>query len=462
MRNGARLQQFGLPALATMLGKNAAIPPYKNLPKRSNGQDSDSDYDPDQDDNCEGDLCAANKAKVSKKTCKETSNKSSANMAPGGVKPRSKKRVVADQQSTRTIRPLGSNHLFKANDGFDQPNSNISVANGSDGIDDQQGNGTFLPDGHNLEPCIRGSNMGKALKRLSRARRGKLTVVIAEGKKRPAVTLVAAKFTTECNIAVRNDIPVLKNWKEYKKQPGLLRILMGRLKVNKVDIDINAAGVKKACYEMMKSAVHQQRYRLKKKYFNPYPLHLVTKTSPVKSMIDTQWNDLGTCETNKTNRSNVKYHQTTGSRSYEVHLENLCCEHGDKYKDQELDALDLFKECHYSNKKNGYTAVVQSAIKIKKRFVIEVVVGVLAQNTKKSTFLQNVGINNNQPTSGGQNLQAELLAQRENAQLRLLVNSQREQMDELAMKLQETEQGLGTLQRWQGSKQRLMQNLNLC
>ena len=64
MRNGARLQQFGLPVPATMLGKNAAIPPYKNLLMRSNGQDSDSDYDPDQHDNCEGDLCAANKAKV--------------------------------------------------------------------------------------------------------------------------------------------------------------------------------------------------------------------------------------------------------------------------------------------------------------------------------------------------------------------------------------------------------------
>ena len=50
------------------------------------------------------------------------------------------------------------------------------------------------------------------------------------------------------------------------------------------------------------------------------------------------------------------------------------------------------------------------------------------------------GIDNNQPTSGGQNLQAELLAQRENAELRLLVNSQREQMHELSTKLQETEQ----------------------
>jgi len=81
--------------------------------------------------------------------------------------------------------------------------------------------------------------MGKALETLSRARRGKLTVVIAEGKKRPAVTRVAAKFTTECNIAVRNDIPVLKNWKEYKKQPGLLRILMGRLKVSAYSIPLH-------------------------------------------------------------------------------------------------------------------------------------------------------------------------------------------------------------------------------
>ena len=108
------------------------------------------------------------------------------------------------------------------------------------------------------------------------------------------------------------------------------------------------------------------------------------------------------------------------------------------------------------------TRIAEPAEEQETRSVTEVVAGVLAQNTKKNTFLQNVGIHNNQPTSGGQNLQAELLAQRENAELRLLVNSQREQMHELSTKLQETEQGLGTVKRWQGSKQRLMQNLNLC
>ena len=107
------------------------------------------------------------------------------------------------------------------------------------------------------------------------------------------------------------------------------------------------------------------------------------------------------------------------------------------------------------------TRIAEPAEEQETRSVTEVVAGVLAQNTKKNTFLQNVGIHNNQPTSGGQNLQSELLAQRENAELRLLVNSQREQMHELSTKLQR-KQGLGTVKRWQRSKQRLMQNLNLC
>jgi len=40
---------------------------------------------------------------------------------------------------------------------------------------------------------------------------------------------------------------------------------------------------------MMQSAVRQQRYMLKAEYFDPFPLHLVTKTSPVKCMTDEQW-----------------------------------------------------------------------------------------------------------------------------------------------------------------------------
>jgi hypothetical protein len=64
--------------------------------------------------------------------------------------------------------------------------------------------------------------MGHGLQRLTRARRGKLPVVIPEGMIRPVVPIVVAKFATECNIVVRNHIPVLKHWSEYKNQPDCL------------------------------------------------------------------------------------------------------------------------------------------------------------------------------------------------------------------------------------------------
>jgi hypothetical protein len=42
--------------------------------------------------------------------------------------------------------------------------------------------------------------------------------------------------------------------------------------------------VKKTCMEMKKTVVRQQRYMLKHTYFDPFPLHMVTKTSPLKCM----------------------------------------------------------------------------------------------------------------------------------------------------------------------------------
>jgi hypothetical protein len=57
-------------------------------------------------------------------------------------------------------------------------------------------------------------------------------------------------------------------------------------------MDITVAPVKKACVAMMKRAIRQQRHKLKKKYFNPHPLHRVSKTSPVPCMTDHQWLNL--------------------------------------------------------------------------------------------------------------------------------------------------------------------------
>ena len=79
---------------------------------------------------------------------------------------------------------------------------------------------------------VRGVTMGHGLQRLSHARRGKLQVVITEGRIRPVVPLVAAKWATECNIAVRNHVPILKHWKNYKNQPVLIDLFMGCLRVS--------------------------------------------------------------------------------------------------------------------------------------------------------------------------------------------------------------------------------------
>jgi len=78
----------------------------------------------------------------------------------------------------------------------------------------------------------RGPSIGHGLQKITRARRGKLPLVINEGRTRPAVPFIAAKFATECNIIVRNHIPVLKHWKEYKKRPALVTQFMGWIQVS--------------------------------------------------------------------------------------------------------------------------------------------------------------------------------------------------------------------------------------
>jgi hypothetical protein len=48
---------------------------------------------------------------------------------------------------------------------------------------------------------------------------------------RHVVPIVATKFATECNIAVRNHIPMLKHWSEYKNQPASFDLFVARIYV---------------------------------------------------------------------------------------------------------------------------------------------------------------------------------------------------------------------------------------
>jgi hypothetical protein len=53
-------------------------------------------------------------------------------------------------------------------------------------------------------------------------------------------------------------------------------------------MDTTSPVVRRACVAHLKRAVCQQRYKLKKKYFDPYPLHLVLKKSHISFTSDVE------------------------------------------------------------------------------------------------------------------------------------------------------------------------------
>ncbi|CAD6204184.1 unnamed protein product [Miscanthus lutarioriparius] len=190
-------------------------------------------------------------------------------------------------------------------DGFAQHDNNTIMAGIADGIT-QHGDDNQIANEGGEERRDRGHNMGLGLQRLNRARRGKLQVVITEGHIRPVVPLVATKFASECNIIVRNHVPILPHWKLYKKKPAssskekepkekepnekepkekepastYVDLFLGKLKA-KFDINTEDNTVKKGCIEMMQYAVRQQRYRLKTQMENK--LSTTTEGEELKS-----------------------------------------------------------------------------------------------------------------------------------------------------------------------------------
>ncbi|XP_021319203.1 uncharacterized protein LOC110436429 [Sorghum bicolor] len=110
MKNHARLKELGLPDhyYNRLLAEDVAGHSDKNQSEDIHSDkydhgDSESEYDPLQDDNGEEGLIDHDNAKCSKeKTCKKTNNQTTS-MRPGGVKFQSRKRVFADQTSPRVI-----------------------------------------------------------------------------------------------------------------------------------------------------------------------------------------------------------------------------------------------------------------------------------------------------------------------------------------------------------------------
>jgi hypothetical protein len=59
-----------------------------------------------------------------------------------------------------------------------------------------------------------------------------------------------------------------------------------------LSVNTKDKATKEACTDMLRSAVKNQRYQLKQKYFNGVPANEFRTTSPVSYMTDEQWRAL--------------------------------------------------------------------------------------------------------------------------------------------------------------------------
>ncbi|AQK70793.1 hypothetical protein ZEAMMB73_Zm00001d016448 [Zea mays] len=176
---------------------------------------------------------------------------------------------------------------------------------------------------------IRGKSMGKQLERISRGLNTKIPLVITEGNRRPEVPMQAAMLASEGGIVIRQHMPILTHWKEYKNDKSYLEDFVGRIG-GQFAIDTKNKDVKYACADLMRCNQRQMRYKLKKAYFNGVAADKVRTTSPLSTMTDEQWMQLvnmwstpkhkDKCVNNKVIRGKVRFQQKTGSRSYIAHM----------------------------------------------------------------------------------------------------------------------------------------------
>ncbi|KAM3261201.1 hypothetical protein ACQJBY_052079 [Aegilops geniculata] len=256
-------------------------------------------------------------------------------------------------------------------------------------------------------PIVDKCRNGKGLERLTKELGSKIIIQVAEGKKRPDKPAQAAKLASQGGVAARQHLPLLPHFKEYKANGHHIDNFIGKVAIN-FDMDTRSDAVKYACTDILKTALKNRRHHLKKKHFDNVPANLVSVKSPDKNVIDAEWQRLvkmwstprhkETCQSNKENRSKVKFHQKTGSRPYISHVHAL----KEARKGEELTAFDLFKECH-NGKKTGFSEPVKKAIADMEKAmeqgvpeggepknVADVVVDILTKECPSSTFLQNV------------------------------------------------------------------------
>ncbi|KAJ1276380.1 hypothetical protein BS78_05G210700 [Paspalum vaginatum] len=428
--------------------------------KKTNTEDSESDYEPIDDGQTESEEKERSAPRV----------QGSAN-THGNIQQRSVGGVQGIVRAVNTDVPedrTEARELVLPISTFQPAHEGTSTMNVSDQSCDNFGHFEQLPVLEEVtEPTPkehRKPTYGKGLNKLTKSMGHKLQPTFVEGKKRPEQPLQAAKLASESGIVVRDHMPIYTHWKLYNNDARDHGKDHRSYLANRLEIDVDDPTTRDVCSDLLKSGVRQQRYRLKRKYFSGVPENEVLSNKPPGvSQVDwvklvKKWSTPRD-QRNKQNRKEVRLHQTTGSRSYIAQRFSM------KVNGEEADSIDLFKSSHYSKNK-GYSDLAQEAIDAmetardqavdegeESKSTNEIVSNILSEFSKSSTFLVNMGIKSCgssqksttssvarirdlETTVEEQRLQCEI-ASRNEVEMRATIGSQQEEIDRLKKQVEE-------------------------
>ncbi|XP_071683901.1 uncharacterized protein [Lolium perenne] len=252
--------------------------------------------------------------------------------------------------------------------------------------------------------------MGQGLDDYAKRNGGmKMKIDFSAGRVRPLDPVQAAKLASQCGVHVRSNIMhVATHWNDYSKEDLAHHIpkAIGHVAKN-FEMDPKDEVSKGVCTKILQKGVRQQRYILKRDYFNGRTREEALSRKPPKvsqhnwETLVNKWSDERNkkiCAKNKENREGVKHHQTTGSRSYPSHFHQL---KKDKYNNEDPSPIEFFKETH-TNRKTGCmsTAALEAYTDMenKRSEALEhpvsgthIVAEVLKEHSSSSTFLSTMG-----------------------------------------------------------------------
>ncbi|KAM0839819.1 hypothetical protein ACQ4PT_060056 [Festuca glaucescens] len=96
----------------------------------------------------------------------------------------------------------------------------------------------------------------------------KVQIDFTPGMRRPTDTVQAAKLISECGVHIRSKMPLATHWKQYVLSFNADIKLSSCSLQGKIVMDKSDGLAKEICTDIIKKGIRQQRYRLKRDYWD--------------------------------------------------------------------------------------------------------------------------------------------------------------------------------------------------